>query len=114
MTHLLRNLLQNSSWNKENIKFSNTDFAQLVIFNVGKMTSHTRIGPSINDVTVLEGRGYQGFCDDSTKALVLNSVTIRVEGMSKIAWTTPIRVVLNQGAAEPLGAAKSSWGAANL
>jgi hypothetical protein len=33
-------------------------------------------GSSINDVTVLGGRGYQGFCDDSTKALVLKSVTI--------------------------------------
>ncbi len=25
-------------------------------------------GPSINDVTLLEGKGYQGFCDNGTKA----------------------------------------------
>ena len=37
----------------------------------------------VNDVTVLWGRGYQGFCDDSTKALVLKSVTMG-EGVSKI------------------------------
>ena len=36
----------------------------------------TTWGSSINDVTVLGGRGYQGFCDDSTKALVLKSVTM--------------------------------------
>ncbi len=33
-------------------------------------------GPSINDVTALGGRGYQGFCDNSNKALLLNSVTM--------------------------------------
>jgi hypothetical protein len=27
-------------------------------------------GPSINDVTALGGRGYQGFCDNSTKNLI--------------------------------------------
>ncbi len=31
--------------------------------------------PSINDVTALGERGYQRFCDDSTKALLLKSVT---------------------------------------
>ena len=39
-------------------------------------TARTTLGSSINDVTVLEGRGYQGFCDDSAKALVLKSVTM--------------------------------------
>ena len=29
----------------------------------------TPLGSSINDITVLGGRGYQGFCDNSTKAL---------------------------------------------
>ncbi len=33
-------------------------------------------GPSINDVTALGGRGYQGFCDNSTYAFVLKSVTM--------------------------------------
>jgi hypothetical protein len=33
-------------------------------------------GQSINDVTALEGRGYQGFCDNSTNALLLNSLTM--------------------------------------
>jgi hypothetical protein len=37
-------------------------------------------GSSINDVTALGGRG---FCDDSTKALVMKSVAMG-EGMSKI------------------------------
>ena len=33
-------------------------------------------GSSTNDVTVLGGRGYQGFCDNSTKAIVLKRVTM--------------------------------------
>ncbi len=33
-------------------------------------------GSSINDVTVLGGRGYRGFCHNSTKALVIKSVTM--------------------------------------
>ena len=40
-------------------------------------------GLYINDVKALGGRG-QGFCDDSTKALVLNSITVGEES-SKIA-----------------------------
>ena len=40
-------------------------------------------GSSINDVTVLGGRGYQGFRDDSTIALVIKSVTMG-DGVSKI------------------------------
>jgi hypothetical protein len=38
---------------------------------------------SINDVTAIGGRGYQGFCDNSIKALVLKSVTMG-GGVSKI------------------------------
>ncbi len=34
------------------------------------------MGSSINDVTALRGRGYQGFCDDNTKALVIKRVTM--------------------------------------
>ncbi len=30
----------------------------------------------MNDVTALGGKGYQGFCDDSTRVIVLKSVTI--------------------------------------
>ncbi len=33
-------------------------------------------GSSVNDVTVVMGRGYQGFCDNNTKASVIKSVTI--------------------------------------
>jgi hypothetical protein len=40
-------------------------------------------GLFIDEVTALGGRGYQGFCDDSTKALVIKSVTMG-EGVSKI------------------------------
>ena len=29
------------------------------------------LGPSINDVTFSRGKGYKGFCDDSSKALVI-------------------------------------------
>ena len=43
-----------------------------------------RVGSSMNDVTVLRGRG-QGFCDGSTKALVLKSVTMR-EMVSRIVF----------------------------
>ena len=41
-------------------------------------------GTSINDVTVLVGGGGQGFCDDSTQALVIKRVTIGGMGVSKI------------------------------
>jgi hypothetical protein len=34
------------------------------------------LGWSINDVTALGGRRYQGFCDNSTKASLLNCMTI--------------------------------------
>ena len=37
-------------------------------------------GSSINDVKTLGGSGYQGFCDDSTKALVIKRVTMRGGG----------------------------------
>ncbi len=33
------------------------------------------------DVAALGGRGYQGFCDDSTKALVTKSVTMGEGGV---------------------------------
>ena len=33
-------------------------------------------GSSINDVTALRWKGYQGFCNNSTKALVLKGVTM--------------------------------------
>jgi hypothetical protein len=36
-----------------------------------------------NDVTALGGRGYQEFCDKSTKVLLLKGVTMGV-GVSKI------------------------------
>jgi hypothetical protein len=39
-------------------------------------TLYQQKGPSINDVTALGGRGYQGFCDNSTKALLIKSVTM--------------------------------------
>ena len=35
----------------------------------------------MNDVMALEGRGYQGFCDDSTRALVIKSVTVGKGGV---------------------------------
>ena len=38
-------------------------------------------GSSTNNVTVIGGGGGQGFCDGSTKALVIQSVTM---GVSKI------------------------------
>jgi hypothetical protein len=44
------------------------------------LLSHS-LGSSINDVTALGGRGYQGFCDDSTKALVMKSVTMGEGGV---------------------------------
>jgi hypothetical protein len=34
------------------------------------------MGSSINDVTALWGRGYQGFCDDNIKALIIKRVTM--------------------------------------
>ena len=42
----------------------------------------------IYDVTVLGGREYQGFCDNSAEALVLNCVTMGegVSKLSKIVW----------------------------
>ncbi len=33
-------------------------------------------GPSINDVTALGERGYQGFCDNSNRATLIKSVTM--------------------------------------
>ena len=38
-------------------------------------------GSSINDVTAQGGRGYQGFCDNSTKVLLLKSVTMAGGGV---------------------------------
>ena len=65
-------------------------------------------GPSINDVTVLGGRG---FCDDKTTAFVMKYVTMGKgvgQQLFKIArrhlWTTP-----NLGAVEP-----SKWNAKRL
>jgi hypothetical protein len=40
-------------------------------------------GPPTNDVTAVGRRGYQGLCDNITKALLLKSVTMG-EGVSKI------------------------------
>ncbi len=40
-------------------------------------------GSSINDVSVVGRRGCQGFCDNSTKAILMKSVTMG-EGVSKI------------------------------
>ena len=34
------------------------------------------MGSSISDVIAFGGRGGQGFCDDSTKTLVIKSVTL--------------------------------------
>jgi hypothetical protein len=42
-------------------------------------------GSSINDVTALGGRGYQGFCDDINKALVLQKCDDGVLKISNIA-----------------------------
>ncbi len=39
-------------------------------------TFESHKGLSINDVTALGGRGYQGFCDNSTKVLLIKSVTM--------------------------------------
>ena len=51
--------------------FSNViDISKL---NDERFKMKTNKGSSINDVTVLGGKGYQGFCDDSTKALVLKA-----------------------------------------
>ncbi len=41
----------------------------------------------MNDVTVVLGVGYQGFCGDCSEALVLKSVTIR-EGYNFIFVTS--------------------------
>ncbi len=38
--------------------------------------AHSNKGSSINDVTVVGWRGYQGFCDNSTTASVIKSVTM--------------------------------------
>ncbi len=51
-------------------------------------------GTFIIDVQALGGRGYQGFCDNSTKALLLKSVKMggrRRQKLSKRShvWTTP-------------------------
>ena len=60
-----------------------------IVIDISKLNDErfkmkTNKGSSINDVTVLGGKGYQGFCDDSTKALVLKSITMEGEGVSKI------------------------------
>ena len=47
------------------------------------MSLDLSLGSSINNVTALGGREYQGFCDNSTKALVVKSMTIG-EGVYKI------------------------------
>jgi hypothetical protein len=36
---------------------------------------------SLNYVTVADGRGYQGFCDNSTRALLLKNVMMGREGV---------------------------------
>ncbi len=41
------------------------------------------LGPSINEVTALGGRGFQGSYDNSTKFLLLKVLTMWVEGVSK-------------------------------
>jgi hypothetical protein len=52
---------------------------------------------SINDVTSLGGRGYQGFCDNSTKALVIKSVAMGGGGVKNkntlrdVIYITPLR-----------------------
>ncbi len=51
-------------------------FFSLRQFSLCYLFSRSSVGPSINDVTALGGRGYKGFCDNSTKALVLKSVTM--------------------------------------
>ncbi len=40
-------------------------------------------GPSINDVTTLGGRAYEGLCDNSTEALVIKRVTMGVSEIIK-------------------------------
>ena len=42
-------------------------------------------GSSINDVTAYGGRGYQGFCDGSTRALLVKCVTIGGGGVKNCA-----------------------------
>ncbi len=41
-------------------------------------------GPFINDVAALGGRGYQWFCDNSVKALLLKSVTMGGRGVKNL------------------------------
>jgi hypothetical protein len=48
-----------------------------------KMRLRSAKGSFINDFTVFRGEGYQGFCDDSNKVLLLKSVTIRGGGIKK-------------------------------
>jgi hypothetical protein len=52
--------------------------------SINSTTVKAASGSSINDVTVLGGRGYQGFCDNSTKASVIKSVTMG-EGSRKMS-----------------------------
>ena len=58
-------------------------------------------GPSINEVTVLGGRRYQGFCDYSNKALVLKTVTERGRGVKNyqklrdVIYGRPLRSLWN-------------------
>ncbi len=49
--------------------------------HIHNKTSWLIQGPSINDVTALGGRGYRGFCDNSSKALLIKSVTMRGGGV---------------------------------
>ena len=49
-------------------------------------------GSSINDVTVLGGRGYQGFCDNSIKALFQKRLTMGGGGVKNYS---KLRDVIN-------------------
>jgi hypothetical protein len=59
-------------------------------------------GSSINDVTALGGRGYKGFCDESTKALVIKCVTMGGGGVKNdqilrdVIYGRPQRCFLKQ------------------
>jgi hypothetical protein len=45
------------------------------------------MGPSINNVTALGGRGYQGFCDYSTKALLIKKRDDGERGCQELSKT---------------------------
>ena len=59
------------SYTREKLKFTNTKSA----FLAETTFFDCRLGSSINDVTVVGGRGDKGFVDDSTKALVIKCGT---------------------------------------